>query len=109
MESERFDLGQGLISLSVNCPMRVPPGSQPIPSSSSSGGMPKGAGELDHGVHAGDPFAALKLADRRAVQRGAHRQLFLGELRPPAAVGEVVAELVGDLHPSLRSTNPPGR
>src|SRR5262245_16819652 len=30
------------------------------------------ASEFDHRVEAGDPFAPLELADRRAMQRGAH-------------------------------------
>lgn len=61
-----------------------------VPNHSRQAGRP---GELDERVHAGNPFAPLKLADRCAMKGGAHRQLFLGEVGTLAAVGQVLPEL----------------
>jgi len=49
--------------------------------------------ELDEGVNAGHPFATLKHSNLGPVDRSTDAKLFLGELGPPAAVGEVGPEL----------------
>jgi hypothetical protein len=57
----------------------------------------QGAGELYERVHAGDSFAALKLADCRAMKRSADGQLFLGEVGSLASAGQIGPEPSGDV------------
>jgi hypothetical protein len=50
------------------------------------------AGEADERVGPRDPFAALKLANRRAVKAGEEPEVFLADPNPLAAAGEVLTE-----------------
>lgn len=84
-----------------------PPGAQAIPFEEISGRDREGTGELDHRVDAGQPLAALQLADLGSMHRGTEAKLFLGEVGAAAVDHEVLAEALGDflggIHQSITS------
>jgi hypothetical protein len=56
--------------------------------------------QLDQRVGTSHSFAALKLTDCRAVQRGANAQVLLRQTGTPTCRREVVAELLCEPHDS---------